>query len=65
MTIDRPRLRRIAERKTAHQIPVCRKCGHSSNFVWNFSAQEPTKTCRECGFVDVIGCFDTKKEVAA
>lgn len=68
MTIDRPRLQRIANQKSipAYQIPLCRHCGQSSSFVWDFSATPPTKTCREpsCGATDVVGRFDTKKEVA-
>lgn len=71
MTIDRPRLQRIAERKqkAVYQVPVCRHCGHSSSFVWDFTVVPATKTCRDvsCGVADVVGSshFDTKKEVAA
>lgn len=58
MTIDRPRLQRIAERKqkTSYQIPVCRHCGQSSSFVWDFSLVPATKTCRDasCGVTDVV-----------
>jgi len=68
MTIGHPRLQRIAERKqkTVYQVPVCRHCGQSSSFIWDFSATPPTKTCREpsCGVTDIVGHFD-KKEVAA
>jgi len=52
MTIDRPRLQRLATRRTAHTIPICRACGISASFVWDFHAL--IKTCRECGFVDGV-----------
>lgn len=33
-------------------VPICRGCGMSAQFVWHFNTDHPTKTCRDCGFVD-------------
>lgn len=40
-------------------VPICRNCGTSAEFIWHISADHPTKTCRECGFVD-----DVEREAA-
>jgi len=55
--IDRTRLQNIALRKTQQQEPVvhiCRACGQSSSFSFNFTIEKPTKTCFDCGHVEVI-----------
>lgn len=35
-------------------VYICRNCGASSSFSWNFQINEPTKTCFECGFVEIV-----------
>lgn len=35
-------------------VHICRNCGASSSFSWNFQINEPTKTCFECGFVEIV-----------
>lgn len=65
--IDNYRLKRLLARKLEQEpkkltMPICRHCNHSMSFVWDFSVSEPTKTCRECGFVD--GAIDDKREAA-
>lgn len=37
-----------------HIILICRGCGQSSSFSWNFQIVQPTKTCFECGFVEIV-----------
>ena len=63
--IDRPRLQNIALRKTQQQEPVvhvCCLCGHSSSFSFDFTIEQPTKTCFECGHIEVIQ--EQQQEVA-
>lgn len=54
--IDRARIQRIADRKVQQeaQISVCRGCNNSTQFTWYFNSESPTRTCRECGFVDGV-----------
>lgn len=35
-------------------VHICRNCGVSTSFRWNFQINEPTKTCFECGFTDEV-----------
>ena len=35
-------------------VHICRNCGVSTSFRWNFQISEPTKTCYECGFIDLV-----------
>lgn len=35
-------------------VHICRNCGASTSFRWNFQINEPTKTCFECGFVEIV-----------
>ncbi len=37
-----------------HIVHICRSCGNSSSFSWNFQIEQPTKTCYDCGFVDDV-----------
>ena len=66
--IDNYRLKRLLARKLEQEpkkimAPICRHCNHSTSFVWDFSVNEPTKTCRECGFVDDAAIV-SKREAA-
>ena len=66
--IDNYRLKRLLARKLEQEqpriiIPICRGFHHSTSFVWDFSVCEPTKTCRECGFIDNAAAVN-KREAA-
>lgn len=45
-------------------VHICRNCGVSSSFRWNFQISEPTKTCFECGFTDEVEEKTKHQEVA-
>ncbi|MDO8415518.1 MAG: hypothetical protein Q7S87_04835 [Agitococcus sp.] len=69
MTIDRPRLQNLANKKVnaeAAQIPVCSHCGQSASFSFNISIDPPTKTCREpsCGVITSIVSNEKQGEAA-
>ena len=57
--IDRPRLQRLAGRiaeQDEKNIGTCAECNESVRFVWNFTKEPVTKTCKNtrCGHVVVI-----------
>lgn len=45
-------------------VHICRNCGVSTSFRWNFQISEPTKTCFECGFTDEVEEKTKHQEVA-
>lgn len=64
--MDKHRLKRIADRKIQQEniVHVCRGCGQSSGFRWNFDTVEPTKTCFECGFSEPVDVAEKQGEAA-
>lgn len=42
------------QKNPRHIVHICRSCGNSSSFSWNFQIEQPTKTCYDCGFVDDV-----------
>lgn len=62
MTIDKARLQRIADKKIANEklIALCKNCNNSASFRWNFQTNTSTKTCIECGHVDLVIGKDEK-----
>lgn len=57
MNTERHRLQNLALRKAQQKEPVvhiCRSCGQSSSFSFDFRVEQPTKTCFDCGHIEVI-----------
>lgn len=46
-------------------VHICRNCGVLSSFSWNFQISEPTKTCYECGFIDLVEQEQNKQQEVA
>lgn len=56
MTIDKARLQRIADKKVSNEapIPLRQRCDVCVGFRWDFRSKKETKTCLECGHIDLV-----------
>lgn len=58
--IDKQRFQRIADKKVMSEARreniqhICQKCNVPSGFRWDYSVEKSTKTCFECGHVDLV-----------